>query len=62
MSGTKSLQWRDLWIEFSGEVDQQGNASGYGVATRVDLPGWKYEGTFFNNKLHGYGTLILNPC
>ena len=47
-----------MWIDYSGEVDEKGNASGYGVAKREDLPGWKYEGTFLNDKLHGYGTLI----
>merc|ERR1739844_328776 len=37
-------------LDYEGEIDEQGNACGFGVATKGKE---KYEGTFHNNALHG---------
>ena len=37
---------------YTGEVDAQGQAYGWGIFTRYDGATW--EGTFVNNKLNGY--------
>ena len=47
-------------LDYEGEIDEQGNACGFGVATKGKE---KYEGTFHNNALHGisrYHCLLAN--
>lgn len=41
--------------DYSGELDQDGNLCGHGVAIYPAL--LKYEGTFLNNKSHGFGKI-----
>ena len=37
--------------KYTGELDKDGNACGYGVAN--DYYGGTYKGTWFNNTIHG---------
>ena len=43
----------DQQYQYVGELDPQGKACGYGIATRVDDATWRYEGTFLDDKLEG---------
>ena len=39
--------------DYNGEVDENGEACGFGIATLEDEPTWSHEGTFLNSKAHG---------
>ena len=39
--------------DYIGELDQNGEACGAGIATESDNPSRKYEATFMDNKIHG---------
>ena len=51
---TKMVRIEGRQFEYTGDVDQNGNATGWGVATTPDGRfGISYSGTFFNNRLEG---------
>ena len=56
-SGHKKVRLFAKEFEYKGELDEEGNVCGHGVATRKT---YKYEGTFFNNQAHGFGKTILH--
>ena len=39
--------------EYTGEMDQEGNATGYGEAYNKINPRMRYSGTWLNNQMHG---------
>ena len=52
---TKRTKFNCLEYLYTGEVDKNGKLCGYGVATRIDAPHIKLEGTFYKNREHGLG-------
>ena len=44
----------ELW-RYTGEVDQEGKACGFGTAVSIDNPDKRYTGTFANGLIHGLG-------
>ena len=52
------MRWTDGDGEqcfYTGEVDVNDNVCGFGLATVVEEPLRKWEGTFFNGRYHGLG-------
>ena len=47
----KKEQWRDIEIEYEGEINSVGEAHGLGTGTDVDDPRITYSGTWFKNKM-----------
>ena len=43
---------------FTGEVDEDGNLCGHGIATRIDASHIKIEGTFLDDREHGVSMSI----
>ena len=39
--------------EYQGEIDEDGNATGYGEAFNKMNKRMKYSGTWYNNLMHG---------
>lgn len=48
------------YFRYSGEIDAEGRACGYGVAVFQDDPNVKYKGTWLDDKYHGIGILSHN--
>ena len=51
-AGNKRFSLRGTF-DYVGELDREGNAAGFGVATRVSDKNHKFEGTFLNDKPEG---------
>lgn len=56
MNVVKDIEWTDEYgvlCTYTGEVDQNGNVCGSGVAISVENPNQKYELTSFDGRAHG---------
>ena len=47
---------------YSGEIDDNGSATGFGIAINDEDPSYKFIGTFFDNLPHGLSKLHLELC
>ena len=50
------LNFRDCdgtMLDYSGELNAEGQACGFGVGIRKNNPDHKWEGTWYNNMKHG---------
>ena len=45
--------------EYTGEIDSEQEACGWGTIVLAETPDLKYEGTFLNNQKHGYCKLYF---
>ena len=51
--GQRKVYIQLTMCDYIGELDQNGEACGAGIATEPDNPSRKYEATFMDNKIHG---------
>lgn len=47
--GSKDIEIRGFQYRYSGELDSDGKATGYGTAVGVVNPGYRYRGTFLDD-------------
>ena len=52
MLGHKRFSLRGTF-DYVGDLDSHGNATGFGIATRVNDKEHKFQGTFLNDKPEG---------
>ena len=51
---------RDIQCNYSGELDLNGNAFGYGLAVNINFPELSYKSTWLNNEIHGFCKQLID--